>query len=205
MASSQRSRWILIVLAVFTVASLWRTFAVERDKRAISAQYTQAQQLAAQLSSERDQLTQELTQAKQEIQGQTGEMDNLKQELTGMQEQLDQTIGQLSSMQREHEALRQEHTSMAAQLESVTEEREALAAKLSSLKELRVAIHDVKQKIRDERWAAWYAHVEESKRADLDALASGNRGYVTHNGATTLGARPGTPRMNVHVLEPQTQ
>ena len=201
---TQRGRWILIVLAVFTVGSLWRTFVVERDKRAISAQYNEAQQLAAQLAAERDHLNQELGEARHEMEGQAGEMGNLKQELTSMQEQLDQTVGQLTSIQREHEALRQEHTSMTAQLASMAEEKEALEAKLSSLRELRLAIRSVKQKIRDEQWAAWRAHVEESKRADQEKLASGNRGYVMRDGATTLGSHAATPRMNVHVLEPQT-
>ena len=200
-----RGRWVLIVLAAVAIGSLWRTVKVEQDKRDISAAYQQAQQLAAQLSSERDTLSRELTDTQETVEGQTGEMDHLKQELTGVQDKLDQTVQQLSSMQREHEALREQQTSLTTQLSSVTQEKEQLAAKLSSLKELRVAIRDVKQRLRDERWASWRAHVDSSRQADQEALASGNRGYVTRNGASTLGAKPGTPRMNVHVLEPQTQ
>lgn len=199
-----RGRWVIVVLAVVAVGSLWRTVKVEQDKREISEAYQQAQQLAAQLSSERDHLSQELTVTQDAVEGRAGEMDHLKQELTGVQEKLDQTVQQLASMQRQHEALRDQHSSLTTQLSSITEEKEQLAAKLSSLKELQVAIRDVKTRLRDERWAAWRAHVETSRRADQEALASGNRGFVTRNGASTLGDG-GTPRMNVHVLEPQTQ
>ena len=200
-----RGRWILVVLAVVAIGSLWRTVKVEQDKHDISAAYEQAQELAAQLSAERNHLSQELSTSQQTVEGQATEMDHMKQELSGVQERLDQTVQQLASMQRQHEALREQQTSLTNQLSSATQEKEALAAKLSSLKELRVAIRDVKQRLRDDRWAAWRAHVESFQRADQAALASGNRGFIVRNGASTLGAKPGTPRMNVHVLEPQTQ
>ena len=200
---TQRNRWILILLAVAALASLSRTVVVEHQKREISRSYQQAQQLAAQLSAERNHLNQELSQAQQTVEGQTGELSNLKQELTGVQDQLDETIAQLSSLQREHETLREQHTSLNTQLASVTIEKEQLAAKLTSLQELRLAIRDVQRKIRDERSASWRAYVEAAKQADQAALASGNRGYMVHDGTPTM--RAGTPRMNVHVLEPQSQ
>lgn len=201
----QRGRWVMIVLAVVALASLWRTVKVERDKREIAAAYQQAQQLAAQLSDERDHLNQELSSAQQTVEGQAGDLDSLKHELSGVQDKLDETVTELAALQRQHESLRQQNTSLSTQLTSVVQEKEALAAKLSSLKELRVAIRSVKQKIRDEQWAAWRAHVEAVKWADQEALASGNRGFVMRNGVSTLGSGGGTPRMNVHVLEPQTQ
>ena len=201
----RRTRWVLIVLALVALASLWRTVQVERDKREIAAAYQQAQQLASQLSEERDHLNQELSSTKQTMEGQAGEMEGLKHELSGVQDRLDETVTQLAALQREHETLRNHNSSLTTQLTSVTQEKEALAAKLSSLKELRLAIHGVKQKIRDEQWAAWRAHVEAARRADQEALASGNHGYVMRNGVSTLAAAGATPRMNVHVLEPQTQ
>lgn len=201
--AAQRNRWILILLAVAALASLSRTVVVEHQKREIDAAYQQAQQLAAQLSAERNHLNQELSETQQTLEGQTGELSGLRQELTSVQDRLDETVTQLSSLQREHELLREQDASLNTQLASVTIEKEQLAAKLSSLQELQLAIRDVKRKIRDERWAAWRARVETAKQADQAALASGNRGYLVHNGTSTV--RAGTPRMNVHVLEPQSQ
>ena len=200
---TRRARWFLIVLAVAVLASFWRTVVVERQKREIATSYQQAQQLAAELSNERDHLSKELANAQQTVEGQASELGNLKQELTGLQERLDTTVTQLSSLQHEHEMLRAQQTALDSQLASVTVEKEQLAAKLASLKELRVAIREVKQKLRDERWAAWRAHVESAKAADHKALASGNRGYLVRNGVSTMAS--GTPRMNVHVLEPESQ
>ena len=200
---TQRVRWLLIILAVAALASLWRTVTVERQKGEVTAAYQQAQQLAAQLSDERDHLSKELSEAQQTMEGQAGELGNLKQELTGLQERLDTTVTQLTSLQHEHQLLRQQNTSLDTQLTSVTLEKEQLAAKLSSLNELRLAIRDVKRKIRDERWAAWRAHIDAARQADRAELASGNRGYLVRNGVPTLKA--GMPRMNVHVLEPQSQ
>ena len=129
-------------------------------------------------------------------------MTKLQDDLKQVQSRLDETVVELSSLQREHEQLREHDTSLMTQLSSVTEEKQQLEAKLSSLSELRLAIHDVKRKMRDERWAAWRERVRQAKLVDQARLAAGNRGYVIRNGATTLGA---APRLHVHVLEPEPQ
>ena len=198
----RRSRVLLLILGLLLVVTLWRYVSVERDKRRIAAEYAQAQQMVQQLQEERAHLNEELVGARQTIEGQAGNLGSLQEELQGLQNRLDETVTELASLQREHEQLRAQNTSLSGQLSSVMSEKQQLEVKLSSLKELKLAIHDVKRKMWDERWADWRAHVEALKAADQEALALGNRGYLVRNGVATLGSRE---KLQVHVLEPQAQ
>ena len=198
----QRSRVVLGVLAVVLLASLWRTVAVEREKRRITAAYEQAHRMAQQLGEERAHLSDELVQAKQTIEGQTSDLTHFQNELQDLQGRLDKTMTELAALQREHEELRQSNASLTTQLSSVEAEKQQLEQRLASLRELRLAIHEVKRKMWNERLAAWRAHIQAVKAADQERLAAGNRGYLVRNGTPTLGSRT---KMQVHVLEPQSQ
>jgi chromosome segregation ATPase len=199
---SRQGRLVLAVLVVATLVSLWRAFAVEQEKRRIAANYEEAQQLVVQLTDEQQRLSLELSGAKKTVDSQAGDISTLRLELRGVQERLDQTVVELSSLQREHEQLRQEKSSLVSELSAMSSEKQELQRRLSSLKDLRLAIRDVKRKMSEERWAKWRAYVEESKQADREALARGNRGYVVHAGRSTIGS---SPRLHVHVLEPEQQ
>ena len=200
--ASSRGRYILIVLGVLLLASLWRTGSTERQKRRLADAYRQAQQQLQQLEAERAHLNGELVQAHQTIEEQAGNVSGLQQELKSLQERLDETTTGLASLQHEHEALRERNDSLTEQLSAVTDENQQLEAKLSSLKELKLAIRDVKHKMWNERWAAWRARIEALKAADQEQLAMGNHGYVVRNGISTLGS---SEKLQVHVLQPQPQ
>lgn len=204
--TTRQGRVILAVLAVVMAASLWRTVSVEREKRAVSQSYEEAQRLVQTLTAERDHLSGELLEARQTVETQTGSLANLQEELAGVQARLNETIAQIASLQRDYAQLEGRNSSLAEQLQSAIVEKEQLEAKLSSLKELRLAIRDVKHKLRAERWAAWGTwwreRVQRAQEADETRLASGNRGYIIKQGKSTLGA---SPRLHVHVLEPQSQ
>ncbi|MBI2103963.1 MAG: hypothetical protein HYT90_00075 [Candidatus Omnitrophica bacterium] len=202
MPSQQRGRVVLVVLGILLAASLWRTTAAERQRLQVAKTYEEAQQLIQQLTAEREQLSSELGTARQTTETQAGNVQSLQVELVAVQERLRETTDQIASLQREHAKLRQENTSLTAQLEQAASEKQALEAKLSSLKELRLAIRDVKQKMWAERWANWRARAQRQRERDEAQLASGNRGYVVKQGKSTLGA---SPRLLVHVLEPQSQ
>jgi len=199
---SRRSRVILVVLAVLSVASLIWAFSVEYQKHRIAKAYEQARQEAQALATERVRLNQELGEARQTIEGQVGDITNLQHELKEVQSRLDETVVQLTSLQHNHNQLQERHASVVAQLSSLMAEKQQLEARLSSLKELKLAMRDVKRKIWRERFAAWRARSQALREADQERLASGNRGYVMRQGASTLGAGP---RLHVHVLEPQSQ
>ncbi|MBI3996643.1 MAG: hypothetical protein HY352_03195 [Candidatus Omnitrophica bacterium] len=196
----RRSRWIVVVLIALFGASLWRTVSVEQQKRRINEAYKHAQAEVQQLEEERARLNTELSSAKETVEGQAGNISSLEQELKTLQGRLDDTAVQLSTLQREHEQLRQHNASMSAQLESVTTEKQQLESKLSNLKELKLAIRNVKHKMWQQRLASWRAYIQQRKEVDQERLASGNRGYVMRNGTSTLGS---TKRLQVHVLEPQ--
>ena len=200
--AQSRVRLLLLILAVVAIASLGYAVSVGHQKRQIAASYTQAQQMVKELEQERSHLSGELSQAQQTIEGQTGNMAHLQTELQAVQERLQTTMTEIAALQHEHEHLRQENTSLSTQLSSVMTEKQQLEAKLSSLKELRLAMRDVKRKMWNESWAAWRARAQAMKEADQQRLAKGNRGYVVRQGASTLGA---STRLHVHVLEPQPQ
>ena len=202
----RRGRLILAVLALAVVASLWRTVAVEREKREVAKSYEEAQRLVQELTAERDHLSGELLETRQTVEDQAGSLANLQQELASVQDQLNETLAQITSLQRDYTQLEGRHSTLTEQLEAAVAEKAQLEARLSSLKELRLAIRDVKHKLRAERWAAWGTwwreRVQRAREADQTRLASGNRGYVIKQGKSTLGA---SPRLHVHVLEPQPQ
>ncbi len=200
--AKQRTRLLLLFVTLLVSISLWRVVAVERQKREVTEAYDRARQLVKELAGERDHLNQELAGANHTVESQAGDLTNLQHELKSVQQRLDETMTEIASLQREHEALHQQNTTLTTELGTVKTEKQQLEAKLSSLKELRLAIHDVKRKMSTERWAAWRAHVERLKSEDQERLASGNRGYLVRSGTSTLGAGP---RLHVHVLEPQSQ
>jgi len=201
--TANRRRIVLIALAVVAAASLWRTVSVEREKSRIATAYEQAKQMVDQLETERTQLSEELSGARQTIEGQTGEVKGLHEELQRVQDQLDRTVVDLSSLQREHEQLRQQNTSLASQLSSIATEKQQLEAKLSDIRQLKLAIRDVRQKIWRERFAVWRAHIRALKEEDQRQLAAGNRGYIVREGHPTLRAGQ-KQKLQVHVLEPQS-
>ena len=203
---TRQGRVILAVLALAVVASLWRTVAVERQKREVAQSYEEAQRLVQELTAERDHLSGELLETRQTVEDQAGSLANLQQELASVQGQLNETVAQITSLQRDYAKLESRNSSLSEQLEAAVAEKAQLQAKLSSLKELRLAIRDVKHKLRAERWAAWGTwwreRAQRTRETDQARLASGNRGYVIKQGKSTLGA---SPRLHVHVLEPQPQ
>ncbi len=200
----KRGRIVLLVLAVITVGSLLRTTAVERDKHKLSSAYKQAQQTVAELGAEQTRLTEDLAIAQETVKSKTDEVTSLQDEVKRVQAKLDDTTFQLATLQREQEQLRAENTSLAGQVTTIAAEKEQLEARLSDLKELRLAIRDVKQKMSQERWAAWRARIEAFRKADQERLAAGNRGFVRREGSWTLGSSSGS-KLRVQVLEPQAQ
>lgn len=195
-------RWVLMVLGVLTVGSLWRTASVEQDKQRLSQSYQQAQREVTELDRERVLLSSEVETARKTIKDQGQELTHLQTQLTSVQNRLDETVAELASLQREHERLRQHDASLVGQVSTLAAEKQQLEARLGSLTELRLAIREVKRQMHNERWAAWRARIEEFKRQDQAKLAAGNRGYLTRGGASTVGS---AVRLRVHVLEPKSE
>ena len=200
--ATRRGRFILLALALLVLASLWRTVAVEREKRRLATAYEQARRTLTQLEKEHAQLNTELADARQTIQKQTGDMANLQQELKGLDARLEQATTELTALQHEHEQLRLSNASLSSQLSTLATEKQQLEAKLSSIRELKLAIRDVRRKMWEQRLAAWRAHIHALKEADRERLASGNRGYLVRAGVPTSGSRA---KLQVHVLQPQSQ
>ena len=195
------NRIVLIIVAVIVVASLWRTLSLEGQKRHLSASYNQVQQSLTELQMEQAQLSAELDSAKQTIEGQATDLSGLQGELTRVKDALDQNLSELTALQQQHEELRSHDSSLATQLSSVMTEKAQLEAKLSSLKELRLAIREVKREIWSDRWAAWRARADAQREEDQRELAAGNRGFLVREGLPTLGS---SRRLHVNVLEPQS-
>ncbi|MBI1991727.1 MAG: hypothetical protein HYY58_01715 [Candidatus Omnitrophica bacterium] len=201
MAVRQR-RMLVFGLVFVAVVSLWRMVSVEREKRRLAKEHEGVQQLVKQLEAEKGRLDAELTEARRMIEQQFGELTGLQEGVRGTQARLDTTVVKLAQLQREYDALLQDDASVKRQLSAVIAEKQQLEAKFSSLKELRLAIRDVKGKLWNARWAAWRLQIQAQREADQGQLALGNRGYLVRDGMPTSGA---SPKMHVHVLEPQPQ
>lgn len=199
--SSRRGRYVVIGLAVIVVASLWRTASIEGEKHRIVTAYEGAQQAVGELQTERDELSADLEIAKSSLEASHIDISRLHNELETIQSKLDETVIELASLQRDHEALRHTNASLSGQLASVTEEKVMLEARLGDIKQLRLAIKDVKQRMHEERWARWRAKVQAAKAEDLRQLAAGNHGFLVRNGTSTVDK---SVRMHVKVLEPES-
>ena len=203
--TSRTTHGLLVVLVVVTMGSLWHTRSVEHEKRRLAAAYEHTQQMASELERERLRLNEDLLGARQTIDGQSGDLKSLRAELADLTQRLDETKMQLASLQRDHEAMRQHETTLRSQLDAVMTEKQQLQGRLSSLRELKLAMREVKRTMRREQWAAWMARVARLKTRqaseDEHRLAMGNRGYVVRDGIPMLGS---AVRLHVHVLEPES-
>lgn len=197
--AARRGQVILVALLVGLAVSLWRTVSVERDRHKLSGAYEQSQQLVAQLTQERTHLNAELSQAKQTMESQAGSLSNLQLELTSVQARLDDATSRIALLQDEQQKMHGQNAALTAKLDAAMAEKGALEVRLSSIKELKLAIRDVRRKHWNERWADYRARAQSQRDLDQEQLASGNRGFVVKQGRSTLSS---SPRLQVHVLEP---
>jgi chromosome segregation ATPase len=195
--------YLSVGLAVLAAVTLWRTLAGEGERARITRANLQLTQTVQQLETERAKLQDELEGTRETIAAQTEDLTGLRQELETTQADLNQTVTALASLKRDFQDVQNETGVLAAQLAAVMTEKEQLEAKLSSVKELKLAIREIKRKAWEQRWAAWRVRLRAHRRVeDEDHLVWGNQGYVVRDGVSTLGAGS---RMHVQVLEPQTQ
>ena len=197
----RRGRVILAIALVLLGLSVWRTMSLQSAHQKLSTSYEEARQALMSLQSERARLSQELAQAKQTVSEKTEDLSGLEQELGTVKAQLDQTLTELTGLQQEHARLQQTASTMQSRLEATETAKRQLEAKLSDIKQLKLAMRDVRRKIWSERWASWRSRALVSRSADRE-LAAGNRGYVVRQGVSTLGTKT---QLRVQVLDVQPQ
>lgn len=128
----------------------------------------------------------DLEQAKKAIEEQlTQEKNLLEMQLREAQEQLRQVTEELSNAKGKIGTLEQTNSDLLAlqkelqvKVDLIAKEKETLEAKFNSLVELKKAIRDLKERLRQEKLA---------KRQELKAkqLIEGNRGYLVYQGQST--------------------
>jgi chromosome segregation ATPase len=158
------------------------------DKRKLSADYASAQRSLAELDHE-------LTETRSIAQEQSTELDRLQTRLADAQQEVQR-------LQFEQRGFRQANANLLQQLASVSEEKVLLEAKMQSIRELKVAIRNVKQQMWAKRRQEWLAKVDAQRAEDEHRLAMGNRGYLVRDGMTTLKS---ATKMQVRVLDPESQ
>lgn len=200
--TTQRKRLLVVATGLLLVVSLWRAVSAERQRLRLAQAYAQAKHILTQLEEEHAALQRELVEARQTIEGQAGDLKHAQQDLEEAQQRLSQTKANLASLQREHDQVQQQNHSLLTQLSSLMAEQQQLEAKLSSIRELRLAIRQVADRLRHERMAAWRARVKALRQEDQERLTSGNRGYLVRDGRSTLQS---PTKLQVRVLEPQPQ
>lgn len=184
---------VIWALAVGLAVSAALAAKLAFDKRQLTSAYTQARTEVAQLS-------QEVVQTRQTIDTQTGELAAFEHELVRIQSLLKVADQEIFRLQQEQAALKDENQTLNERLAAAAAKQQALQARLASLKELRIAIREVKARLRRERWESWLARVQAQRAEDQQRLAKGNRGFVVRNGVPTIGS---PTRLQVRVLEPQ--
>ncbi len=183
--------WFLVVAAL--VSGLLAT-KLALDKQQLASAYAKTQAMLSQLQQEQTHLNQELTQARETT-------DTQASDLAALQMRLAKAEQEISRLQRDHEQLQQTNLTLAQHLTAVTQQNAQLEAKLSSLKELKIAIRLVNQRIQQEHRQAWLARIQARRDEDQRQLAQGNQGYVVRDGVPTIGF---VTKLQVRVLEPQT-
>ncbi len=202
MAQQNTSRLIFWVLGLGVLVTAALATKVELDKRRLSIAYRQTQQTLAQIEAERAHLNDELNKARQTLESHGMNMENLQEELDQLQASLQQHEQDIARLRQEQTDLQQTNADLTQQLTLVKQEKGELEAKLSSLKELKLAIRSVRQKLWQQRWQVWLARVKAQQVEDQEALARGNHGYFVRDGVPTIGS---VTKLQVRVLEPQTQ
>ena len=195
-------RILLLVLTIALVISTIVTIKTEREKRQLGSAYANAQALLADVRHERDSLNDELTKAREIVETQAADLRQLQEELNGLQAHLKDSEDEITKLQADHLQLETTNTQLNQELALTVEEKRALEAKLSSITELKLAIRSVKQRLRQERWESWLAHVQAEREQDQRDSAYGNRGFLVHEGISTLGS---SNKLQVRVLDPQAQ
>ena len=198
------TRTVLIVL-IGVVALAIVAIKGELDKRKLSADYVKAQTTVRQLENDWVRLNQELSEARQTVETQSSDLSQLHGQFEQIQARLAQTEGEVTQLRADYAKLQDTSTDLSDQLALATKEREALQSKLSSVHELKLALRDLRQKVWKQRWQAWLDHIQAQRQGAATQLAQGNRGYVVRNGASTLNAATPSTRLQVRVLDPETQ
>jgi chromosome segregation ATPase len=189
------------MLAVL-VASVWRSTTLEGQKRQLTRAYREARQALEVLEGERGRLVEELTQTGSVATTQAIELTDLQRALGEVRARLEHAQTELVALQQEHELAEATNATLEQRVADLEEEKQQLQTRFSSLDALKLAIRDVRRRLRDERWAAWRERIDAQRDADRLALASGNRGFVLRQGVPTLGTKT---RLHVRVLDVQSK
>ena len=198
------TRAVLIVL-IGVVALAIVAIKGELDKRKLAEGYAKAQTTIRQLEDDWVRLNQNLSEARQTVDTQSADLSQLHTQFEEIQARLAQTDEEVTHLRADYVKLQETNTDLSDRLALATKEHEALQAKLSSVHELKLGLRDLRQKIWKQRWQAWLDHIQTQRQGAATQLAQGNRRYVVRNGASTLCAATPSTRLQVRVLDPETQ
>ncbi len=179
---------LLWVLAVATVVTGGLAIKLGVERRKIADHYAEAQRTLAELDHELDE-------TRTIAQDQAAELDHLQGRLVDTQHEVQR-------LQFEQKGFRQANANLLQQLASVSEERTLLEQKMRSIRELKLAIRNVKQQMWAKRRHEWLAKLEVQRAEDERRLAEGNRGYLVRDGSSTLKS---ATTLQVRVLDPESQ
>ena len=195
MAPQRTGQLVLWVLVIGLLVTGALAVMAGRDRHRLTTALTQ-------LEAERTQLSEELAAAHQTVESQTTDLAHLQAELASLQASLEDAELEVRRLQVEQASLQQANEGLSARLDVAQQENQAIEARLSSLKELKLAIREMKRKLWRQRWQAWLDRVQIARTKEHDQLVQGNRGFVIRNGIPTLGS---VTKLQVRVLEPQTE
>ncbi len=179
---------IIIILVVFTGFSLSRYIFLQKANLDLQTEIKNSKakidELVSQFMAEKE-LNQQLAKEKE---GLSKELKSLSQQFRKAEAELSQAKDGLSSIQTKMNLLKKENiylsqlkASFDEKMQEAKNEKEGLQAKLNSIDELKKAIRDFKEKMRQERIFSRKTN-KPFRQIEID----GNKGYIVWRGQSTI-------------------
>lgn len=176
----------LLAITAFSVfkyaVSLKEKYDLLNTINQIKTQVTTLENEKQNLLQLKEQLVQENSGLKDNLRASEEKIAKQAADFTLVQNALENLSSQISLVKAENDALREERDNLSGQLTQVSQEKEGLKARLGSLAELKKAIKELKKQMRR-------LNTEVKKKAAIQKIIEGNRGYLVKDGRPTYPSK----------------
>lgn len=176
----------LLAITAFSVfkyaVSLKEKYDLLNTINQIKTQVTTLENEKQNLLQLKEQLVQENSGLKDNLRASEEKIAKQAADFTLVQNALENLSSQISLAKAENGALREERDNLSGQLTQVSQEKEGLKARLGSLAELKKAIKELKKQMRR-------LNTEVKKKAAIQKIIEGNRGYLVKDGRPTYPSK----------------
>ena len=189
---SLKVNWMVLLLlgvSFFSVFTLKEkndlSVSLEKLKTEATALDIQRQNLTRSLQQEKqlkEQLSQQNTVLNGDLMASTDQLDQRKEQLAQIQDKIAALEPYLSLLKAENTALQEEVNNLKGQLAQMQQENQEYSAKLNSLEGLKIAIKELKMRMRQVKRGV-------REKTSTANKIEGNEGFTTLNGESTQSAK----------------